>query len=339
MIEVIASGPVNSVQDEGRFGFRAQGVSTTGAMDQLSMRVANILVGNPETAAVLEIQSFPFRIRFLDEHRFAVAGAAAPMTLEGRALPSNWSGSTCAGDELEIGPPTQGSRSYVAVAGGLDIPEVLGSLSTYMRNHFGGYQGRELRAGDRIGVGQLGASGARDGGLISPIASLNRRGGSGKALTLRVLPGADYELFSGEQRDAFWSTEWRITPQSNRSGFRLRGEALVLSKPVSLYSYGVVPGISQVPPSGDPIIQLADANTAGGYPRFGGVIEADLWKLGQAPIGSLLQFTQVDFRAAAAALAELDSYLATVREGQRLMGILAASSTNSDGQQISRAAP
>lgn len=319
MIEILVAGPVNSVQDAGRFGYRSQGVSTNGAMDPLSMRLANLLVGNPETTAVVEIQSFPFRLRFLDDRRFAVAGAACPMRLDGQALPSNWTGAARAGQELEIDRPGQGARAYLALAGGLDVPEVLGSRSTHLRNNFGGFEGRDLRAGDKIAAGTPPAGEIRDGGLVSPLAYWSRLRRPSGAIELRAVPGADYEMYTPELREEFWTTEWRITPQSNRSGFRLRGAAMLLPKPVSLYSYGVVPGIIQVPPSGEPIIQMADANSAGGYPRLGGVIEADLWMLGQAPVGSRVRFTQVSFAEAAAALAELEAYLDAVRAGKRLL--------------------
>lgn len=320
MIEILATGPVNSVQDIGRFGHRAQGVSTSGGMDPLSMRLANLLAGNPETAAVLEIQSFPLRLRFHRPHRFAVAGAATPMRLDGEALPSNWTTTAGAGQELEIGPPGQGARAYLALAGGLDLPEVLGSRSTHLRNHFGGYEGRDIRPGDRIDAGEPAGDVTGHGGVLSPLVFAGRRGGTAPgALELRVVAGADLDLFPEDQRAAFWSTDWRITPQSNRSGYRLRGAKVALPEPVSLYSYGVVPGIVQVPPSGEPIVQMADANTAGGYPRLGGVIEADLWKLGQARIGSQIRFVRVDFATAVAAMAEVEAYLAAAREGCRLL--------------------
>lgn len=312
MIEILATGPVNSVQDTGRFGFRAQGVSTSGAMDPLSMRAANLLVGNPEGAAALEVQSFPLRLRFHQRTRFAVTGAAAAMTLGSRALPSNWCAIAEAGEELELALPKAGARCYLALAGGLDVPQVLGSRSTHLRNDFGGFQGREVQVGDRIaaGVPTDDAGDGASGGILAPILQAQAPDG---ALVVRVVAGADLEMFPADRQQAFWSTEWRITPQSNRSGYRLRGESLTLPEPVSLYSYGVVPGIIQVPPSGEPIIQMADANTAGGYPRFGGVIEADLWKLGQARIGSKLRFKRVDFTAAASAMAEVEGYLGDAR--------------------------
>lgn len=319
MIEVIATGPVNTVQDAGRFGYRAQGVSTSGAMDPLSMRAGNLLVGNPEAAAAVEIQSFPLRLRFLAPVRFAVTGADAPMTLDGRSLPSNWSTAAAAGQTLEIGQPSRGARCYLTVAGGIAVPEVLGSRSTHLRNDFGGFEGREIKAGDRIAVLDGRQEWQGSGGVPPAFARPWAPAGAGDATVLRVVAGADHDMFPEDRREAFWSTEWRITPQSNRSGYRLRGAALTLPSPVSLYSYGVVPGIVQVPPSGEPIIQMADANTAGGYPRLGGVIEADLWKLGQARIGGRLRFERVDFATATAALAEIDRYLADVRAAARLL--------------------
>ena len=321
MIKILATGPVNSVQDAGRFGYRAQGVSTSGAMDPLSMRVANLLVGNAETAAALEIQSFPLRLKFLDRTRFAVTGAAAPMTLDGQARPSNWSCVAEAGQELDIAQPGHGARCYLALPGGIDVPEVLGSRSTHLRNEFGGLKGRELHTGDQIGAcdtTDTAQTVAVNGGIVAPIlAGLPRQAD----LVLRVVAGADLDLFAEDRRAAFWETAWRITPQSNRSGYRLRGAALTLPEPVNLYSYGVVPGIIQVPPSGEPIIQMADANTAGGYPRIGGVIEADLWKLGQARIGSKLRFFRVDFATATKALAEIEAQLEAARAARRLLSV------------------
>lgn len=318
MIEILATGPVNTVQDFGRLGLRSLGISTNGAMDPLSMSAANLLAGNPANAAALEIQSFPLRLKFLSRTRFAVTGAASAMMIDGRELPSNWSMVAELGQELEISSPSHGARCYLALGGGVDLPEVLGSRSTHLNGKFGGIDGRAIRVGDHINAGKSSAEHDWEGGVTSPLVFAGKGFASGDPLALRVVAGADYELFPKDRRDAFWSTEWRITPQSNRAGYRLRGASLSLPEPVSLYSYGLVPGIVQVPPSGEPIIQMADANTAGGYPRIGGVIEADLWKLGQARIGSMLSFERVDFATAAAATSEHDTYLAGVKQAIRV---------------------
>lgn len=317
MIEILATGPANTVQDSGRFGLRAQGISTTGSMDPLSRATANLLLGNAEDAAVLEIQSFPLHLRFTAPTRFAVTGAAAPMRLGDLPFPANACGMAAAGQDLLIERPTVGARCYVALPGGIAVDPVLGSASTHLRNGFGGFQGRDLAADDRLSAARTDQTGPHGLGLAPAMQRITPT--DTRPLPIRVVPGADLTLFPSDRQAAFWTTEWQISPQSNRSGYRLRGAALTLPKPVSLLSYGLVPGIIQVPPSGEPIIQMADANTAGGYPRIGGVIEADVWKLAQARIGTRLRFVPVDFDTARRALAEIDGYLAEVRHAARML--------------------
>ncbi|MFV0491350.1 MAG: biotin-dependent carboxyltransferase family protein [Pseudorhodobacter sp.] len=319
MIEILKTGPVNTVQDAGRFGYRALGISTSGVMDPLGMRAANLLAGNPEDAAVLEIQSFPLVIRFCRTGRFAVAGALAEVRLDNARRPSTWSEVAREGQVVEIARPRAGARCYLALSGGLAVPEVLGSLSTHLRNDFGGFEGREIRPGDRLKTGSAAGEWQGTAGLLSALSALPARLAADGATELRITIGADYGLFPEDRRTAFRETTWQITPQSNRSGYRLRGEVLALPEPVSLYSYGVVPGIIQVPPSGEPIIQMADANTAGGYPRIGGIIEADLWRLAQARIGDRLRFVPVDYDSAVNALSETDDYLIQIRKALRLI--------------------
>lgn len=319
MIEILQTGPVNTVQDAGRFGYRALGISTSGVMDPLGMRAANLLAGNTEDAAVLEIQSFPLVVRFRRAGRFAVAGALADIRLDGARLPPVWSVIARAGQVLEVARPRAGARCYLALSGGITVPRVLGSLSTHLRNDFGGFEGRAIRPGDRLETGEAGREWQGAAGLLPALSALPAQMAPDGAMVLRVTIGADYGLFPNDRRAAFQEAAWQITPQSNRSGYRLRGEILALPEPVSLYSYGLVPGIIQVPPSGEPIIQMTDANTAGGYPRIGGVIEADLWRLGQARIGDRLRFAPVDYDAAIAALSETDCYLEQIRSAMRLI--------------------
>lgn len=126
---------------------------------------------------------------------------------------------------------------------------------------------------------------------------------------LRAVPATDYLRFPERERECFWNTDWKISPQSNRTGYRLKGEKILPEHAVELRSYGVVPGIIQVPPSGEPIVQMADANTAGGYPRMAAVIEADLWRLGQAPVGTRIRFIPCDHSAGIAAMSAVSSYL------------------------------
>jgi 5-oxoprolinase (ATP-hydrolysing) subunit C len=314
VIEVVATGALNTVQDLGRKGLRRLGIGTSGAMDELALRTGNILAGNDEDAAGIEVQTFPFHLHFTVAARIAVTGASSSDTrLGGRRLPPWWTCKADAGDTLEIAQPSVGARTYIAFAGGLDVPVILGSRSTHLRNGFGGHNGRALEKGDRLALGPA-ASGTIYEMGVTPPESILAPTSPGESLAVRAIPAADYEAFPDGVRQTLWTTEWTITPQSDRTGYRLRGEpALLLSEPLELRSYGVVAGIIQVPPSGMPLIQLSDANTAGGYPRIAGVIEADLWRLAQARLGSRMRFVETDYTGALDALRPVADYLASVR--------------------------
>ncbi|MBM9400149.1 biotin-dependent carboxyltransferase family protein [Gluconacetobacter azotocaptans] len=313
MITVLETSALNTVQDLGRSGYRQLGVGTSGAMDPLALQVGNILLGNQPGDAGIEIQTYPFVIRFEAAGSFAVAGVDAAVELDGHpVLP--WSVEhAAAGQVLTVGPPRRGARAYVCVAGGLDVPLVLGSRSTQLRGGFGGLSGRPLEVGDALKT--AGGPASSGYGALPPAAALSRPcdRGEGNVVTLRAIPATDYHLFTGAARDRFWQTEWRITPQSDRVGYRLKGDPLALQRPIELRSYGIVPGIVQVPPAGEPIVQMADANTAGGYPRIAGVIEADLWRLAQARIGTRIRFAQCDHSQGVAAMQPIASYLDDLR--------------------------
>lgn len=319
MIEIVATPPLNTVQDLGRFGVRHYGVSTSGVMDPIAFVVGNVLLGNPDNAAGIEVQIFPFVVRFLADTRFAVTGADTHATLDQQELPAWWSATARRGQTLTLHPPANGARAYLTVAGGIDVPLVLGSSSTYMRSEFGGFHGRFLHKGDVLPTfaekAPPTALPPQGLGVISPAFAIPSRGAKANDQTLwvRVLRAGEYELFPREMQERFWSTEWKITHHSDRGGYRLHGPTLKLPAPVELRSYGLVAGIIQVPPSGHPIIQLADANTAGGYPKIGAVIEADLWRLAQARLNSFLRFEEVTYEAAVAAMAPVDDYLARIR--------------------------
>ncbi len=307
-LEVLTPGILNTVQDLGRFGLRRLGVGTAGAMDKLALRVGNLLLGNSEDAAWIEVQVFPFALRIGADMDIAVTGADCRARLDDTALPPWWTTRARAGQILRLDPPTACARSYVTVAGGVDVPVVLGSRSTHLRGGFGGQEGRALQAGDLLPVSAAEAQpaialGAAPADLALPAA------GEGAELVVRVLRAGEYDRFDDASQSRFWTTAWRITPQSDRAGFRLGGPGLTLLEPIEMRSHGVMPGVIQVPPAGEPIIQMSDANTAGGYPKIAGVIEADLWRLGQARLGSSLRFIEVGYTEATAALDEIRSYL------------------------------
>ncbi|HEY4253573.1 MAG TPA: biotin-dependent carboxyltransferase family protein [Roseomonas sp.] len=330
MIEILDTAPLSSVQDGGRIPYLRYGVSYSGAMDRLALLGGNALLGNAEDMAVIEIQAFPCRLRFTEALDFALTGADCAATLDGAPVLPWWARPAAAGAVLTLTAPRRGARAYLAVAGGVDVPVVLGSRSTQFRGAFGGHEGRNLQAGDRLPAGpsrQGGIAGAGLGAeppelaLAADWAPPDLPAGT---TAVRVLPAGEYDLFTEEAVRSFWATGWKVTGQSNRAGFRLAGPALAFARRVEMRSHGIVPGVVQVPPSGEPIIQLSDAHTAGGYPKIGTVIEADLWRLAQAPLGSRLRFVPVDYKGGLAALREAAAWAASLRRLARLHHGLAA---------------
>lgn len=304
MIEILTNGAPNLVQDLGRRGQMASGVSRSGAMDVVAMSLANALVGNEASAAVLELCLFPVRAQFRADTEFAVTGADSVVRLDDEVLAPWWARTAWVGQTLVIERPKRGARIYLALRGGIDVKPALGSRSTDLKGSFGGIDGRGLRRGDVLTLCPAPDRGERKTGLgVVPknLPAFWQELSSG-CITVRALPAAEYDLFAAEARHAFEHAEYEVTPDANRVGYRLSGPDLPLTVPVELLSHGIVPGTIQVPPSGQPIVQLADANTCGGYPKIATVIEADLWKLAQAPIGSRIRFAMTDIDSALSAL-------------------------------------
>ncbi len=327
MIAVLRPGLMASVQDLGRYGHRQLGVCPGGALDTLALRVANRLVGNADPSAGLELTLGGCELRFEVETRIALTGDDFGARLDGRPLWPYWSVPVSAGQTLRLAGANAwrakaGLRSWLAVAGGIDVPVVLGSRSTDLKAGFGGHRGRALKKGDRLPLGMP----------VLDAAQLARRAFGVHApewktdpddeatTTLRVMPGPEFEQFLVAARALLWRESWRITLQSNRMGSRLAGPELKLRRSVDMLSSGVVPGTIQVPPSGQPIILMGDAQTTGGYPRIGVVIRADLWRLAQAPLNGHLRLVQVDAAAARAAWEEQQHDLAALTPGLQCLG-------------------
>lgn len=303
MIEILSNGALNLVQDLGRLDHLDKGVCGSGAMDVPALSLANMLVGNDAQAAGIEISIFPFRIKFDRDLLFACTGASTELTLPQRRLPSWWAAQARANDVLTIAPPEHGARAYLALRGGLDVPYLLGSRATDLKSGFGGLDGRGLRKGDRLAVFQTQASGPMRAVGIAPDSRIGFSAelSSGR-ISVRAIAAAEYGEFTDEARHAFEHTDYQLTPECNRQGYRLEGQPLGTQRPLELLSHGVVPGTVQVPPSGQPIVQMAEANTIGGYPKIATIIEADLWRLAQVRPGQRIGFTLVDHGAAVAAL-------------------------------------
>ncbi|WP_427030073.1 biotin-dependent carboxyltransferase family protein [Halomonas sp. H2] len=319
MLDILAAGPFATVQDLGRPGLRGQGVSVGGAMDSLALRVANLLVGEDPGAAGIETTGLPLRVRVGRAALIAVTGAVSRVSVDGVAIPTYTSCLVEAGQVIEVGPAQQGTWSYLAVSGGIEVPSVLGARSTDLKGGYGGIEnGRALRPGDSL---TLGAS------PIDP-APLHKRGGFGvlppPRLTdpeghtiLRIIPGREYGEFDETQQARFWGELWTISNSSNRQGYGLQGRKLSPKTPLNLASYGLIPGVVQIPPAGEPVIQLAEANTCGGYPRMGTIIAPDLSALVQVAVGGKLRMQRITRDEAIAARQATQTYLAHVTETLR----------------------
>lgn len=303
MIEILAGGLGASVQDLGRIGHRHLGVGQSGALDAVALQVGNLLVGNPVGLAAVEFTLGGFAVRFLSDTVFALTGADAGARLDGEPVPAWWLRRARAGQELRAGMAERGMRSVLCVAGGIDVPQVMGSRSTDLKGGFGGYAGRLLQEGDRLGLGAPVAPPAvslRGFGLDA--VGLGLVPAAADPAVVRFLPAAEWAELAPATRAAFLSQSWRLRPDSNRMGYRFAGDALQFPGR-ELLSHGILPGTIQLPPDGQPVIQLNDANTCGGYPKLGVVIAADMPRLAQLRLGAGLRFEEVG-RAEALAAAD-----------------------------------
>lgn len=318
MIEVSQTPPLNTVQDLGRFGYRRYGIGSAGAMDRLALAVGNCALGNASGAAGIEFQLFPVMLKFRVDTAIAITGADCAATLDSLPVPPFWVTPVAAGQTLRLEAPKTGARTYLCIAGGIDVPEILGSRSTQMRDGFGGLSGRQLQPGDILPTGSRPALRFRDSfgfGIEPPDSALPPNAhdwATDSDIVLRVIAAAEHDQFDSASIKAFRTTAWTITPQSNRMGYRLAGTSLKRSDPTEMRSQAIVQGVVQVPPSGQPIVQLADGNSAGGYPKLAYVIQTDLWRLAQASPGRTLRFALVSLDDARRARAEQAAYLKDV---------------------------
>ena len=296
-IRIVKSGMLTTVQDEGRWGFQNLGVSVAGPMDRASHRLANLLVGNRRSAATLEVTLIGPEIEFENGSVFAVTGAEFHVTLDGLEVLMNVATRARQGSTLRLSGRRRGARAYVAVRGGFESPSVLGSRSTHLASRMGGLGGRALVAGDRIPVGEV--------DTVAEVPSRGRRpavvlpvGGA----RLRVMLGPQDERFSEAALASLRTARYEITPQSNRMGYRLAGPRLDHRAGADVLSDGTPIGSVQVPPSGEPILLMADCQTSGGYPKIATVITADLALAGQLAPADWIEFAVCDHPTAIAAL-------------------------------------
>ncbi|WP_199053413.1 biotin-dependent carboxyltransferase family protein [Aquitalea sp. ASV15] len=320
-IKVIKPGLASSVQDAGRNGYYHLGIPPCGALDQYSFRAANLLLGNPENAAVLECTLLGPQLQFSVACRIAVCGAAMQPRINGQPQPTHQVLSIAAGDTLDFLPATAGMRAYLAVSGGIDVPEVLGSRSTYTLGSLGGYLGRRLQAGDSLPLGLAPAAVAPLGRSL-PAAlwrSLPQRA------TVRVLPGLYAHRLTAQSAARFYQEPWTVASESDRTGYRLKGGMPLQFQPreapfgagddpSNIVDAGYPIGSIQLPAGKEAIILLRDAVSGGGYAMVGTVISADLDVVAQLQPNQGITFAAVDMQEALQARQQYQAGLQQLRK-------------------------
>ena len=299
-LRILRPGLFTTVQDCGRWGQQSQGVPVSGAMDASSHRRANALVGNPQDAATLEVTLIGPHIEFVDAAAVAVCGAPFRLTLDESTVPMDEVIAAGPGSCLRFGERMKGARAYLAVAGGVDVPPVLGSRSTHVLTRMGGHDGRALRAGDVLPIGPKKKPGTKKepGTFFRPPFLTLPDGGA----RVRVIAGALMDELAGKR--------FTVSTQSDRMGYRLEGKAQSSGgTSAELISSPVPTGAVQIPPAGQPILLMVDHATSGGYAVAATVITADLPVAGQLAPGDWIEFTPCSLAEADAALRLLESSL------------------------------
>lgn len=292
-LEVLETGPLSTVQDGGRLGLRGFGVSEAGPVDRTAFQMANRLVGNAPDAAAIEFAYVGGRFRVTRAATLAVTGPGASVSIDGQPAKAQATLRLEPGQELRIGALSKGLWGYLAIGGGVDTPPVLGSRATHLRFSLGGLEGRTLRAGDCLPLG--------DGPEIANHVA-TRALPDVTAAPIRVLLGPQDNFFAPDVLERFLSQEHRVSARIDRMAAQIDGAPLPAVRGHDIVSDGTVPGAIQVPGSGQPLVLLVEGQTSGGYPKIATVIGADLTRLAQLGPGKPFQFQAVTPEEAEAAL-------------------------------------
>ncbi len=305
VIQVQEPGLFTTVQDLGREGFGAMGVSASGAADAISLRLGNRMVGNHEGAAGLEMTLLGGMFIFLERALLALTGSDFGATLDGKPVELWSSFEAKAGQTLRLGPTRSGARCYLCVQGGIAVELFLGSASTHILSGLGGHEGRALRKGDALKIG-------------AERGAIHERRLTARALkelqprkVLRVTEGPQSDWFPESARRLFYESRYRVAEESNRMGIRLEGAIVPVPSGGEMISEGVSLGAIQVPEGGKPIILSVEQQTTGGYPKIANVISADLHSLGQLRPRDEIRFERVDWETARALLREQEKLMAS----------------------------
>jgi antagonist of KipI len=312
-LEVIKPGLLTTVQDLGRRGYERFGVPVAGAMDGYALRGANGLVGNPWDAAGLEVTLIGPQLRATDNCLIAVTGGDLGLRVAGRKMPPWTALYVRRGWTVSFDGRGSGCRAYLAIAGGIAVPPVMGSRATYLRGGFGGYQGRALRAGDVLPVGEPACSLVDRAGWQLPEGVRPRYS---DAPTVEVILGPQDDHFTEEGVATFLSSEYAVGTTSDRMGYRLQGPTVAHKASADVVSDGIVLGAVQVPADGRPIVMMADRQTTGGYTKIAVVVSADIPLLAQClPGSSRVRFQATTVEAAQARYRDLLAALGQASHG------------------------
>jgi antagonist of KipI len=295
-------GLLTTVQDLGRYGYSHLGISPGGTADSLAMRIANLLVGNAENAAALEMTLAGVTLEFDEQSVVALTGGKCDCRINNDTAPMWQAIRVPAEGVLTCGPMKTGSRLYLAIQGGLDVQPIMGSASTNIAGHFGGFGGRGLRKGDLLGVRK---------GPNSRLPTLKPGAVEGlySREPLRITRGAQHDWFGVEAFGKLLSCPYTVSEQSNRSGLRLQGESISPRVQSQLLTEGVSLGAIQVPQDEQPIILFVDQQTTGGYPKIANVITADLYRVGQLRPREQVRFIEVAIPEAIHLLRDQEEWL------------------------------
>ena len=324
-MNILFPGPLSTVQDMGRTGHASQGYPECGACDKYALALGNLLCGNPETAAAIEMTFVGATVQFDQDAVIALTGASCAPTLNGMSIPLHAPVRVPAGSTLEIGMFTAGLRLYLCVQGGVDVPPVLGSRSTDLKCRIGGVEGRALRQGDHLPIG-----------MPAPGYAFGRAARAAKVLAgkpwllrprtahsfmpeqavplLRAVPGPQDSAFTEEGLRTFFSSMYTVATDLNRMGVRLSGPAVATKHGSDILSDGIVEGSVQISANGQPILMLADHQTTGGYAKIATVIAPDLSACAQLRPGELAAFRPVTAAQAVRLCRETAQQLRYIKE-------------------------
>jgi biotin-dependent carboxylase-like uncharacterized protein len=301
-IRFIKAGLQTSLQDLGRAGFRRYGIPNNGALDPVSLQIANWLVSKPLNSACLEITQAGPVIEFTQDMAIAVTGAHFELSIDDIPVDMHQTLLVNKGEQLTFGKLVNGARAYLAFAAEPDLPIIMNSFSTNLMANFGGFEGRAFNNNDTLNLNNFFMPEAKETPKELQLQF-------GDNYQIRFIKGREWSCFSQDMQQQFLQTAYQVTSQSNRMGMRLKGSALKTEKPLSMTTAPITPGTIQMPTDGQPIITLADGQTTGGYPRVGQVITADLPVIGQLKANDSISFQEIDLIDALNLLSQKNDFI------------------------------